>query len=610
MAESQKTGPNYIGESGNQKPALSLSFWSLFWEFRGAYAKGILTLLIVDAANVAIPLFLKNAIDAISLSQKGKVYQGAAIILVLFLLQAVGRYLWRIYLIGSSHKIASLYRKRFFDHVLNVPSHSNRSLSIGDLLARATQDIESIRMALGPGVLVIADCVILFLLILPVMWQLSPRLTLISLGSLPLVPLLTYLCGSRIDSLFEDLQKQTSLMTQFIRERFTHIRLLKAFSAEKVAADELNQLSLGYREKGIQLSLVESFFSPGLVFLTNLGTLLILLFGGQLALEGALSLGAFVAFQRLVVQLAWPMEAIGWAVTLTREAKAANRRVSAVFAIPGVEKSGPLPPLSSSGPLLEIKNLSLPLHAHAEGPPRIHIKGTDLKVLPGKWVGIVGPIAGGKSTFFDILLRMVEPSQGAVFFRGVDITTIPRKELRRRVRIVDQPVTLLGEDLLSNVALSLQGHVDPFILQRLGDISCFDAQDRFGDEVAETRLSEKGADLSGGQKQRVALMRALTTSPELLLLDDPFSGVDLSTETKIFSQLRQEFPKMGVLFVTHRFELMAMMDEVWMMQQGEFVAQGPHSRLLKESEPYRRLAQSERNAATSTSSQETQGEPL
>ena len=145
MAESQKTERDFGGPVRDEKPLISLNFWSLLWEFRAAYTKGIITLIVVDAANVAIPLFLKTAIDAISLSQREKVYQGALAILGLFLLQSVGRYLWRIYLIGSSHKIASLYRKRLFDHVLKVPCQSYRSMSVGDLLSRTTQDVESIR---------------------------------------------------------------------------------------------------------------------------------------------------------------------------------------------------------------------------------------------------------------------------------------------------------------------------------------------------------------------------------------------------------------------------------------------------------------------------------
>jgi len=559
-----------------KKPLISLGFWALLWEFRVPYAKGIATLFLVDAANVAIPLALKSAVDAIAASDRNQVGKYAVVILALFFFQAVGRYWWRIYLMGSSHRIAGIFRKKFFDHVLNVPAASYRQVSSGDLMARATQDIEAVRMALGPGVLVIADCVILFFLILPAMWGLSPKLTLISLAVLPLVPLITYLCGSRIDVLFDKMQSQTSGMTQFIRERFTHVRLLKAFSAERFAGEELRHLSFEYSRTGKKLALVESFFSPGLVLFTNVGTLLILFFGGQLALQGALTLGAFVAFQRLIVQLAWPMEAIGWAVTLTREAKASLRRVNQILELPRAEDTGVYPLEKASAPLLEIRQFSQPLF-----------------IQPGKWVGLVGPIASGKSTLLDNILRIAEPAPGSIFVHGVDITGFPRTELRRRFRIVDQPVTLLGEDLLANVSLSLPIPMERAVLNDLSELASFDATLRFGDEMEGNLISEKGADLSGGQKQRIALIRALSTSPELLLLDDPFSGIDLSTEEKIFRGLRRRYPKMSVLFVSHRFDLMKSMDEIWVMEAGRVVEKGSHSDLLAQSPRYQMLAQSE-----------------
>lgn len=582
MAESQKTEREIETPVDEEKLLKSLSFWSLLWKFRGAYFRGIVTLFVVDAANVAIPLFLKSAIDSIALLQQEKIVTGAFIILALYLAQAIGRYLWRIFLIGASHRIVSIYRKKFFEHVLDLPAHSLREHSSGDLLSRATQDIEAVRMALGPGVLVIADCLILLLLILPAMWGLSPKLTLISLALLPLVPLLTYVCGSRIDKLFEKIQEHTSTMTGFIRERFTHVRLLKAFSAEKLATRELGALSDAYRITGKKLAFVESFFSPGLTFLSNLGTLLVLFFGGDLVLQGALTVGAFVAFQRLVVQLAWPLEAMGWAVTLTREAKGAHRRINALLNRPRVRENGRDVPPQGAFPVLEIRNLDF-------STANLGLKAHGLKVERGKWIGVVGPIASGKSTLLDVILRMWEPPPGTVFFNGRDVTQIDPRSLRKKVRVVDQPITILGEDFLSNVSLSLSGRMPQSTLDELSRLACFDVAVRFGEGIEDDRLSEKGADLSGGQKQRVALIRALATNPDLLLLDDPFSGIDLATERKIFSGIRDSFPHTAVLFVSHRFELMAEMDEVWVFEHGELKARGTHSGLRATVPLYRQL---------------------
>ncbi len=594
MAESQKSEGVQAFSEGEENLLKSLSFWALIARFRGAYFRGILTLFLVDAANVAIPLCLKNAIDAINISYRERVYVLGAAILALYCVQAVGRYLWRIFLIGASHRIISIYRKKFFEHVLNVPAHSLK-MSSGDLLSRATQDIESVRMALGPGVLVIADCVILFFLILPAMWGISPRLTLVSLALMPLVPLLTFFCGSRIDKLFEKLQDQTSVMTGFIRERFTHVRLIKAFAAESISTNELSKLSIAYRNTGKQLAVVESFFSPGLAFLTNLGTVLILVVGGNLALEGTLTIGAFIAFQRLLVQLSWPMEAIGWGVTLTREAKAAHRRLNQVLDVPSDSEIVTQTPAVRGQPVLEIRDLNMRLpFAGGQNPQpgnQMTLRAQELKVEPGKWVGVVGPIASGKSTLFDVILRMWDPPPGSVFLGGTDITKISRRELRNRIRIVDQPITLLGENLFANVSLSLNGNMNSEMLAALSRLASLNVHERFGDSAIDDKLSERGSDLSGGQKQRVALIRALATKPDLLLLDDPFSGIDLITERAIFSNIRREYPMTAALFITHRFELMEEMDEVWVFEHGQLIKSGTHRSLLQETELYRRLAQ-------------------
>jgi ATP-binding cassette, subfamily B, multidrug efflux pump len=553
-------------------------FWGRLWPYRRSYAVGLLSLMLVDALNVALPLVLKNAIDALPAQRYDRVVTMAVLYMALMGCVALGRYFWRVFLIGSSHRIARDLRLQFYGHLLKLPVGSLQTVRSGDLMSRATNDVESVRMAVGPGVLVSVDAVLLFALIVPVMLSLSVKLTLIAFAFFPLVPWITAKFGDRIDKLFDSLQAKMAKLSALTQESFASVRLIKSLVLEGPTLERFLRLSGDYRGEGERLARVEAPFGPVLSFLTYAGTFGILYFGGKEVVAGAITIGTFVAFQRFVVQLAWPMEAIGWAVTMNREGAAAHRRLTQILALAPVEPvRAPAASRVPDAPLLEVRRLEFSYPGS-----RFGVQLGDVRLERGKKVGIVGPVGAGKSTFLNLILRLYETEPGSVLFEGRDVAGIALRELRREVGNVEQQIFLFSESLAENVSLGRSTVLGESALKELAETAAIGAEIRALPEGFRTRLGERGVDLSGGQKQRLALMRALGREPKLLLLDDALSAVDVEVEERILEALLSKYRELGVLFVSHRLSVMPRLDEVWVMREGRLAARGTHGRLLRD----------------------------
>ena len=569
-------------------------FWDYIQQHSKRYALGLATLAAVDVINVSLPLLVKVAIDAIPVKDARKLIWASVGYLTLMVLQSYGRYLWRIYLMGTSHLVASEVRTKLYRHLQKLPLEYHQRMSSGDLMSRTSNDVESVRMALGPGILVTADAILMLVLIIPPMLYLSVKLSLLAFAFYPLVPWITKKIGTRIDHLFEELQKKMSGLSSFAQESFQGVRLIRAMVLEAETLQKFRSLSQSYQEQGFKLANWEAFFSPSLGLLTNLGTFLILLLGGFDVLSGAITVGTFVAFQRFVVQLSWPMEAIGWAVTMHREGFAAQRRIHDVL-----NQSEANPVLSNasspikSSKILEVKKLAF----HYSDWTREHsfrLKLENLKIDPGQKIGLVGRVGSGKSTFLNLWLRLYEPAPGSLFWEGRDITSVPLETLRTQIAMVEQSIFLFSETISKNMALGMN-HFSDDEIKRLGRIAQIANEIEKLPEKYDSVLGERGVNLSGGQKQRLALVRALLREPKVLLLDDCFSAVDVDVESRIIDSFFDNFPELTVLFSSHRLSVMSRMDEIWVFEDGTVVERGTHAQLIKVSPLYQQLwSQSER----------------
>lgn len=526
---------------------------------------------------------MREAIDALPRRDLSTVIVAAVGIFLLMLVQSAMRYLWRIFLIGTSHRLAREMRTRLYSHLQSLPLAYHQSVHTGDLMSRATNDIESVRMALGPGILVAVDSILMIALIVPVMAVLSPKLTLLAFTFYPLVPLITARLGDRIDSLFERLQTKMSQLSAFTQESLSAIRQVKSLVLESTATRRFRDLSGEYRDIGVGLARTQAVFSPTLSLLTQGGTFLILLFGGLDVVSGAITVGTFIAFQRFVVQLSWPMEAIGWAVTMNREGFAAKRRLDAVLGVPPT-KSQVRAPASIDREGLHIESLGFRFPES-----QFALELSRLSVPPGAKIGIVGPLGSGKSTLFQLIVRLHEPPAGGIYWQGTDVGGISLRKLRQEIGSVEQQVFLFSETVAANLLMGCDDETAGKRIEQVCETSCIREEIERLPEGYLTRLGERGITLSGGQKQRVALARALVRRPKLLLLDDCFSAIDAEIELEVIDRMLRDHPSLSMVIASHRLSIMPRLDEIWVLDGGKLSARGTHAQLMNGSSLYRQL---------------------
>ncbi len=567
-------------------------FWPYLKRHKTQYLIGFISLILVDAVNVAIPLAIRDGIDAIEPKDYRRLVWAAAILGIMMVLQSLGRYLWRWYLIGTSHFIATELRNDLYRHLQRLPLKYYQSIRTGDLMSRATNDIESIRMAVGPGILITVDGFVQFFMIVPVLFYLSWKLALLALAFYPLAPWITLRVGTKIEALFESLQVRLSSMSAFAQESFSAIRLIKSLVLENRVQSRFWGFSKTYEKEGIVLAKYQAVFSPALVLLTGAGTLLILIFGGMDVIHKVITVGTFIAFQRYVVVLSWPMEAIGWAVTMAEEGIAAQRRLDQVMSAPQVSSvvipAKPPKEERSQARLLAIENLNYRFDK-ARSEESFELEIPKLSIRKGQKIGLVGPVGSGKTTLFQLILRLYEPEADTIFFKGQDVLSIPASELRKEIASVEQQIYLFSEDIRSNVVMGRAGRISDREVEKATRVACIENEVLELTRGFQTQLGERGVNLSGGQKQRVALTRALVRQPELLILDDSFSAVDVDIENQIIENFFSQYPDLSICFASHRLSIMPRMDEIWLLDRGKIVETGHHKDLIRSNRLYRLL---------------------
>jgi ATP-binding cassette subfamily B multidrug efflux pump len=549
-----------------------------FFENRWRILVGLIALLIVDVLQLFIPRVIKYAIDDLTLDIIPSSHLFFYGLEVLILALGIGgfRYIWRYFLLGAARRIEKTLRNRLFIHLQALsPSYFSRT-KVGDLMAHATNDIEAVRMSLSIGVVFLADTIILGVLTIFFMIYIHPKLTLYAVLPMPLITLITLLFSRTIHHRFEILQKTFASLTERVRETITGIRVIKAYVLEERERKRLSQLSNGYIQKNLNVTKVWGMFFPLILFFSNLSMAIVLYLGGKLTIFQAISTGDFVAFMSYLGLLAWPMMALGWAINVIQRGNASMDRLNRIFAeTPEISDSSAIIRSDLLKGRIEIRGLSF--SPRNDGNPLL--RDIYITIEKGERLVVVGRTGSGKTIFCNLVARILEPSQGYLFFDGIETHEIPLEVLRKSIGYVPQDTFLFSDTIRENIAFGKMDAAEKEIEEAARLAQIYDEIEGFP-EGMNTMVGEKGITLSGGQRQRIAIARAILMDPPIFVLDDALSSVDIQTEERILEELDKFLKEKTSILVTHRIAPLRRADRIIVLEEGQIVEMGDHKTLL------------------------------
>lgn len=548
-------------------------------ENRWRYLWGVLVLLIVDALQLVTPKLLGRITDelgsgALTMNQ---IYIYIAVIIALALCIAIGRYIWRMLVMGNARNLEFWLRNKFFAHLENLTPNFYNNHKTGDLMAHATNDINAVRMAFGPGIVMITDAVFLTsTTILIMITTIDIRLTSMALMPLPIIAAIMIFFGKMVQSKFKSVQEAFSALTDRVQESFSGIRVIKSFVQENKEIKQFSEYNNNYVEKNLQLIKVWGLMFPMVAFIGSLSFLIALYYGGSLVIDNVISLGQFVSFIAYLGLLTWPMMALGWVVNILQRGTASMKRINEILNTePEIFDRDNTTEINDLKPSIEFKNLSF-TYPGAKTPA---LSGINLKIEEGKSLAVIGMTGSGKTTLVNLIMRLYNSNEGELFIGGMDINDIPLKELRTNIGYVPQDNFLFSVSIKDNIAFSDTSMHEETIENAAKIAQVYDNIMDFPEKF-NTILGERGVTLSGGQKQRVSIARAIAKNPKIIILDDALSAVDTKTEEKILEGLKEIMKSKTSIIIAHRISTIKDADEIIVLADGQIAERGTHKELV------------------------------
>jgi ABC-type multidrug transport system fused ATPase/permease subunit len=549
----------------------------------------LICLLASTAVGAILPQFIRWAIDI-------GIGQGKTGLLLWLVMAGVGATALRgLFSFGQnytmeyiSQKVAYDIRKEMYEQIQILSfSYHDRARS-GQLMARATSDVEVVRRFVGSGVVEISANVLIFLTILVFLLFMHVKLTLLSISTIPILVYVVVNFSKRIVPLFQDMQQQLALMTNVIEESLTGIRVVKAFGREDYEIGRFSKENILLRDKGIRIGRTFSLFFPLMGAISGIGTVFILWYGGYEVMRGHLTLGELMAFNSYLGMLIGPIRMLGRSLTMAQEAVASGRRIFEILDSRLMIEEKPdamdLPDIKGH---IRFENVSFTYALPGEEEPLV-LKNINLDIPPGKVVALLGPVGCGKTTVINLIPRFYDPTEGRILIDGYDIRDVTLKSLRRQIGIVMQETFLFSTTIKENIAYGKPSASMEEIIEAAKAAEIHDFIQSLP-KGYETVVGERGLTLSGGQRQRIAIARALLADPRILLLDEPTSSVDLETEAEIQRALDRLIEGRTTLIIAQRPSTILKADIIVVMDKGEIVEIGTHDELIRKEGFYKRF---------------------
>ncbi|MCX7835185.1 MAG: ABC transporter ATP-binding protein/permease [bacterium] len=567
-----------------------VSVFTLLKPHKRSLIIGLVFALLANVFDILGPYVLKLSFDVFQKNFRWNDLLPYAVLLLLFaLIRGFFRFKMRMKVVGVSRDLEFDLRTTYFDHLLKLPSQFFDLNKTGDLMNRATSDIENVRMMLGPALMYATNTIVIMIVSFSVMFALSVELTLYMSIILPAVVVSVGWMG-REEFLRTDAQQESlSELSAAVQENLSGIRVIRSYSLEQREIENLEKHNQKFFDKSVRLLRIDMLFTPLLGIIFSFGFSIILWKGGLLVLANKITLGTLVAFISYLGLLGWPMIAIGWVANLMQRGLASWNRIQNILSEPLEKEINSI--LTIQNGSIEFKNVSFSYN----NDTRMVLKDIDFELPAGKSLGILGKTGSGKTTLVSLIPRLYTPTEGKIFIDGEEIQNYSIATLRSSIGFVPQEAFLFSATIAENIAFgksdAKQSEIETAAKQSLlyNDIEQFE-------NGLKTLVGERGLTLSGGQKQRTAIARAFLINPKILILDDPLANVDTETEHRILQYLYEFMKKRTTIIISHRASTVMNCDYLIVLDHGEIVEQGEPSQLIREDSYFRKLVERQRIA--------------
>ncbi len=557
-----------------------------YWK---SLAWGGVAIVLYNVIKVLLPVVIGHAIDDMQHGiTESKLLYHALRLLLIAALSAIFLYICRQVIIGASREIEFDLRNDIFANLERQSPNYYHTHRTGDIMARTTNDLNAVRMLLGPAIMYSANTIVFMAAALPFMYRISPKLTFFAFVPMPAASVLVQYFGNRIHRRFERIQAMYSDISAKAQENFSGARLIRAFAQEDAEIASFETANREYIKRSLYLVRLMAMLWPTLEFVLGLSLMITLLVGGHEVVSHRISVGQFTAFNVYMVQLTWPLIAVGWVVNLFQRGTASIIRIDELLKQQSDIADAPMATDSPVTGDIELRNLTF---AYPDAPPVLH--NINLRIPAGSSLAIVGPTGSGKSTLVGLIPRLHDAAPGTVLIDGQPIRNFTLSALRKSIGYVPQETFLFSETIRQNIAFG-KPDASPEEVEEAATIAHISTEILEFPKGFDTEVGERGLTLSGGQKQRTAIARAVIRDPKVLILDDALASVDTYTEERILSGLKRVMEGRTTIFISHRISTARNADQIAVLVAGRIAELGTHDELIARNGYYTSLFEKQR----------------